>query len=184
MARRPDSPHIQPRNGNIQDFNGTGVWSLLGVQTRYRQYCDLLHVERLRLLEPREHWEGETLWIYPIMEQVIEGIEEKDAACIALGVDFVEEDDLFKFGMILKSNTARALRRTHLTEEQRERLRERVVNLLAAGIVPHEMREYSKLLRAIGVGEHWPRLERDIPRDNPFAMRFYKTLRAAEGLPD
>ena len=43
--------------------------------------------------------------------------------------------------------------------------------------------EYAKLLRTIGVGEHWPRLERDIPRDNPYAMRFYKSLRAAERLP-
>jgi len=54
---------------------------------------------------------------------------------------------------------------------------------LVSGIIPREMREYAKLLRTVGVGEHWPRLERDIPRDNPYAMRFYKSLRSAEGLP-
>jgi hypothetical protein len=31
-------------------------------------------------------------------------------------VEFVEEDDFFVFGAILKSNTARALRRTQLPE--------------------------------------------------------------------
>jgi hypothetical protein len=60
------------------------------------------------VLEAREHREGKILWIYPIMEEVIQGIEENDAACIALGVDFVEEDDLFAFGKALKSNTARS----------------------------------------------------------------------------
>ena len=99
-----------------------------------------------------------------------------------MGVDFVEEDDLFAFGKILKSNTARSLRRARITEEQKGRLRERVVTMLATGIIPHEMREYAKLLRVIGVGKHRPRLERDVPRDNPYAMRFYKALRTAEGL--
>jgi hypothetical protein len=183
MARRRASPHIQSYEGDIRDYNGTGAWSASAVQARYRQYCDFLQVKCPRVLEAKEHREGRILWIYPIMEEVIQGIEENDAACIALGVDFVEEDDLFTFGKTLKSNTARSLRRAHLTEEQKGRLRERVVTMLATGIIPHEMREYAKLLRVIGVGEHWPRLERDLPRDNPYAMRFYKALRTGEGLP-
>ncbi len=183
MARRLDSPHLQSYLGDLRDYNGTGAWSVSAVQSRYRQYCDLLEIRSPRLLEPIEHREGQVLWIYPIMETVIQGIESEDAACIALGVDFVEEDDLFAFGKRLKSNTARSLRRAHLTEEQKSRLRERIVTMLASGIIPHEMREYVKLLRVIGVGEHWPRLERDIPRDNPFAMRFYKVLCAGEGRP-
>ena len=48
------------------------------------------------------------------MDLVIVGIEAGDKACIALGVDFVEEDRLFPFGMVLKANTARALRRAEL----------------------------------------------------------------------
>jgi hypothetical protein len=169
--------------GNINNYNGKGKWSVDAVQMRYREYCDAFHVESARRLDPREHREGDILWIYPIMEEVIRGIEEGDVACTALGVDFVEEDALFPFGATLKSNTARALRRTHLTEAQKSRLRERITGMLALGIIPHEMREYAKLLRAIGVGEHWPRLEREVPRGNPYAMRFYKSLREAEGLP-
>ncbi len=169
--------------GNVRNYNGKGSWSVEAVQTRYREYCAAFHVDGSRSLDPKESREGDVLWIYPIMEEVILGIEEGDVACIALGVDFVEEDALFPFGKILKSNTARSLRRAPLTEEQKARLRERVVTMLATGIIPHEMREYAKLLRVIGVGEHWARLERDVPRDNPYAMRFYKALRTAEGLP-
>jgi hypothetical protein len=127
--------------------------------------------------------EGDVRWTYPIVNEVIRGIEEGDVACIALGVDFVEEDARFPFGATLKSNTARALRRTSLTEEQKARLRERVSNMLISGVIPREMREYVKLLRSVGVCEQWSRLDRGIPRDNPYAMHYYLVLRAAEGLP-
>ena len=153
------------------------------VQERYREYCAALQIKPSRALTPREHTEGEVRWVYPIMNEVIAGIDEKDAACIALGVDFVEEDARFPFGATLKSNTARALRRAPLTEAEKARLRKRVADMLIRGVVPREMREYVKLLRTVGVGEQWTRLERDIPIDNVYAMRFYKVLRAAEGLP-
>jgi hypothetical protein len=169
--------------GNIRDYNGKGNWSVESVQRRYREYCAALHIECSTSLDPFRYQEGDIQWIYPIMQEVIQGIEAGDLACIQLGVDFVEEDALFPFGPKLKSNTARALRRSHLNELQKSRLRARISTMLALGRIPHEMREYAKLLRTIGVGEHWPRLERDIPRDNRYAMRFYKSLRAAEGLP-
>ena len=184
MILRPDTSHIQSYQGNVRDYNGTGAWSISGVQARYRQYCDLLQISERGQPESKTHREGDEIWIYPIMEDVIRGIEDGDAACIALGVDFVEEDSLFSFGKTLKANTARSLRRARLSEEQKGRLRERIVTMLISGIIPHEMREYAKLLRVIGVGTHWQRLERDIPRGNLFAMRFYKVLRMAEGLPD
>lgn len=152
------------------------------VQRRYRDYCAASHVESCRSLSPRELREGDIHWIYPIMDEVIQGIEENDVACIALGIDFAEEDARFPFGATLKSNTARALRRSNLTEVQKSRLRERISTMLVSGVIPREMREYVKLLRTVGVGEHWPRLDREIPRDNPYAMRYYKTLRATEGL--
>jgi hypothetical protein len=169
--------------GSIRNYNGKGNWSVSAVQTRYREYCTTFHFESFRSIEPFVFSQGDVHWIYPIMTEVIRGIEEGDVACIALGVDFVEEDAHFPFGPKLKSNAARALRRSDLNEAQKARLRQRISTMLASGTIPHEMRVYAKLLRTIGVGEHWPRLERDIPRENPYAMRFYKSLRAAEGLP-
>jgi len=63
-----------------------------------------------------------------------------------------------------------------LTSPQKARLRKRIVYMLIAGIIPHEFREYSKLLRTIGVAEYWSELHACIPRENRFAMRFYSAL--------
>ncbi len=93
-----------------------------------------------------------------------------------------EEDASFPFGATLTSNTARTLRRAQLSEFQKVRLRKRITTMLILGHVPREMREYPKLLREVGVGEQWPRLEQETPRGNRYAMRFYEVLRAAEGL--
>ena len=112
------------------DFNGTGRWDADNIVERYRQYCRELHIQP-RILCPLEHVEGSRRWVYPLMFQVIDGIENGDSACMRLGVDFIQEDGSFRFGRILKANTARALRRAELTPTQEQRIRERVVNMWA-----------------------------------------------------
>jgi hypothetical protein len=97
-----------------------------------------------------EHMERGRHRVYPVMEKVIEGIEAGDLACVRLGIEFIEEDAKFTFGKILKSNTARALRRASLSDEQRQRIRRRVLGMLRAGHVPHEFREYARLVKKIG----------------------------------
>ena len=92
------------------DYNGTGRWSLQAIQERYREYACGLQVSPLLDLTPRAHEQKRRRWIYPVMDNVIEGIERGDKACIEIGVEFIEEDERFPFGRILKSNTARALR--------------------------------------------------------------------------
>jgi hypothetical protein len=185
MPRNSENPHRRQTGGPIIDYNGTGIWSVEGVQLRYRQYCVLHGVVGPRELSAKMYENSDRRWIYPIMDDVIAGIDDGNAACIALGLDFIEEDDLFAFGKLLKSNTARSLRRCGLlTEPQKERIRHRVVSMLIAGHAPHEMKQYIKLLRVAGVdAESWERLRQGIPRDNPYAMRFYNGLRMATGLP-
>jgi len=80
-------------------------------------------------------------WIYPVMDAVIEGIEKRDPACIELGVELIEDGDSMPFGMILKSNAARALRRSAnlLTEDQRSRVRDRVVAMMIDKYMPREI---------------------------------------------
>lgn len=114
----------------IRDYNGTGQWSREGILGRYARYCGKLGLTPTSNLSPREHTAGEVHWVYPVMNEVIKGIEGRDRACIALGVDFIEEDQHFPFGKILKSNTARALRRTSLDEAQIIRIRKRVIDML------------------------------------------------------
>lgn len=161
----------------IIDYNGEGGWSRGEILARYARYAAKMGIIP-RDLSPKEHTEGERRWIYPVMDKVIEGIAEGDLACVQLGVEFIEEDAKFPFGKSLKSRTARALRRTSLSNEQKRRIRQRVFGLLRAGHIPHEFREYAKLVRGIGFDA------REVPKvdeSNPYAVRFRSYFeRAAE----
>jgi hypothetical protein len=85
---------------------------------------------------------------------VIEGIVAGDLACAEIGVEFIEQDASFPFGLVLKSNTARALRRMkELLPEQQERIRRRVAAMLIAEYLPREFRQYAKLARTIGMSD-------------------------------
>ena len=162
----------------IRDYNGTGWWSGEEILARYERYCRELGLAPASKLSPREHTEGEVHWVFPVMEEVIKGIEANDRACVALGVDFIEEDQHFPFGKVLKSNTARALRRTQLDEAQIIRIRRRVVDMLLAGNVPHEFKQYARLLSRVGVDSLWPEIEQRVPRENRYVMRWFNYLRA------
>jgi hypothetical protein len=98
-----------------------------------------------------------------------------DPACAELGIEFIEEDRLFAFGRILKSNTARALRRASLTDAQKERIRKRVVEMLGRRYLPREYREYAKLARKIGLGGWLLRIEEQA--ENPAAKHYYNYLK-------
>jgi hypothetical protein len=177
MRRQHHSPHIGDFSGPLRDYNGTGRWSVVSVQQRYLDYCRTFDVTAPELPCPKEQQEGDHHWIYPVMDSVIAGIRRGDKACVALGVEFIEEPEYFAFGRILKANTARALRGATLSSEQVVRLRARIVNMLLVGDVPHEYHEYSRLLRRIGLGEWWPTVEQQIARENRYVMRYYEYLR-------
>lgn len=170
----------------VRDYNGEGRWSRAGILERYRVYCRDLRVAAPTDLTPLETTEGEVRWVYPVMERVIQGIEAGDPACIALGVDFIEEDGRFPFGKVLKSNTARALRRARLTSGQVDRVRRRVLGMLAAGHVPREFKQYARLLRKVGLGEGWAEVEARADRSDPQVLRwltYFREAQAAGGSP-
>jgi len=54
---------------------------------------------------------------------------------------------------------------------QEERVRRRIVSMMLAGNVPHEFREYKKLLRRIGMGSLWAEFDAQVDRSNPYVMR-------------
>ena len=159
----------------VIDYNGDGRWSRTAIIERYARFAAEAGVVA-RDLSPNEHSECGRHWVYPVMDKVIEGIEAGDPACVRIGIEFIEEDTKFSFGKILKSNTARALRRAPLTVEQQQRIRSRVFGLLRAGHVPHEYREYAKLVRKIGFdASEVP----EVDAANPFATRFRSYFLAA-----
>ena len=174
-SSRRRSPHIGNYTGPCVDYNGVGIWSAEGIEKRYRKHAESIGSNAGPLV-PRRHAEGGRIWVYPLMEQIIELIETGDRAAIEIGLEFIQDDDHFVFGKILKSNTARALRRSPLTEDQQSRIRQRLVRMLLTGQVPHEWREYKRLLRHVGVGSLWPALDKGVDRDNEYVMRYYNYL--------
>lgn len=172
---RRRSPHIGNYTGALVDYNGVGIWSAEAIRNRYKTYSDALRTIPTQL-EPRRCTENGRTWVYPLMEQIISLIDAGDEAAIKIGIEFIEEDDFFVFGAILKSNTARALRRATLTAEQQGQIRERLVNMMLSGQVPREWREYKRLLKHIGLGSLWPTLENGVDRKNEYVMRLYNYL--------
>ena len=160
----------------IIDYNGTGRWSLQSIQERYATYARQLDVATPLDLVPPKYEQHEVQRIYPVMFEVIEGIEGGDKACIEIGVECIEENQWFSFGGIIKSNTARALRRSNLTPLQAERLRKQIVFMLVGEHIPRHYREYAKLLRKIGLGNWWTLIEKQTNCDNPCVLRYYNYL--------
>ena len=165
---------LDAREGTVEtrDYNGPDAWSLDGVRRRYRALAEELRVSDATELVPLVHDEGDVRWVYPVMDAVIKGIERGDAACVELGVEFVESGHQQPFGRILHSNTARALRRAALTPQQSDRLRTRILDMLVAGQVPHEFKQYAKLVRHIGLGKVWEKVKTQVNHANPYVMRY------------
>jgi hypothetical protein len=158
----------------IRDYNGTGEWSAEAVRRRYVDHCRRYGQDVLRDLQPRLHVEGDTRWIYPIMDAVTDGIGGGDPACVELGVEFIESAHKQPFGRILHAKVARALRQAASTLRPHHitRLRARILAMLVSGQVPHEYRDYAKLLRRIGVGDGWAAARERVDESNAYVMRY------------
>jgi hypothetical protein len=143
----------------VYSYNGTGFWSVEEVLRRYAEYARVFGITQPRDRTPLTTLDGDIERIYPVMDRVIEGIEAGDLGCAELGVEFIQTSDSFPFGMTIKSNVARALRRTTLTEAQKERIRRRVVEMLEAAYLPREFRQYAKLARKLGLSEFLQRIK-------------------------
>ena len=162
----------------IIDYNGENKWSREQINLRYRNYCKQLKIDSPLDISPRvyENIGAKKIWIYPVMYKVIKKIEQGDRACKIIGVELIKENNTMPFGRILKSNTARALRRTNLDCNLQKRLKNRIVTMLIEGKVPREYKEYAKLLRKVGIDKYdWQFIERYFPQDNIYTMKYSNT---------
>ena len=157
------------------DLDGKGRWTLEALRERYLQHCRLFRLPP-RSLPSGNDWPSRKGLIVTFLDSMIAGMKAGDLACAEIGIELMEEDGGFAFGRILKANTARALRRCALTEAQQERVRTRVVGMLARGFMPHEFRDYARLLRHIGLGPHRERLECAVDRSDPWVAWYVAYL--------
>lgn len=155
--------------------NVEAPWSCEGIMHRYREYCSQLNEPGFELA-PRIPEDSQVKRTWSVMEQVIEGIERGDAACKLIGIDLIETDERLIFGNVMKSNAARALRNLTLTEDEISRLRKRIVSLLISGRFTSEFKQYSRLLKKIGLGEYQQEIEMKMDRSNPYVVKYYQYL--------
>lgn len=110
----------------------------------------------------------------------IRGRDQKERpGCIELAVELIETSDPMPFGMILKSNAARALRRhaTLLTADQKDRIRKRVAEMLIAEYMPREFLQYVKLAKEVGFGDEIGRVESEADLGNRWIRHYLERLR-------
>ena len=155
----------------IVDLNGNDHWSLEGIRQRYAAYAKEFRVGTPADLQPSTHTEGNTKWIYPVLEQAFAGVTVGDAACVQLAIDLVCDDSRFAFGKIYKDKAATLFRRVPLSSSQQDQLRRRIVFMLQVGTIPPEYKCYAKLLRSIGLGPYREQLESVAPR-GPRVQRY------------
>ena len=162
----------------IRDYNGQGLWSRESIEDRFNSYAKTLGTT-ISKLEPRVHEEGLIKWIYPLADAIADGIEKKDPACIELGIELIETSDSMPFGMILKSNAARALRRNAslLTESQRDRVRKRVAYMLISAYMPREFLQYVKLAKKVGFSSEIARVESEADLGNRWVRHYLDNLK-------
>lgn len=114
-------------------------------------------------LVPRTAQQGQSHWIYPVVEQVLDGAAAHDAACVQIAVDLVCSDERFTFGKVFKDRAANVLTHADLSQAQVDRLRARAIAMLRSGFVPPEFKRYARLVRRIGLAESRDELERLVP---------------------
>lgn len=105
------------------DYNGPEERGLLRLRERYHGVASDLGCEP-QAIEPRIHKEGATTWIYPIMDAIIEVAKQGDQPALELCLQLIEVDTSMPFGMIQKSQAARALKKnvSLISEPQRQRI--------------------------------------------------------------
>ncbi len=112
-----------------------------------------------------------------VLGRVMTAADAGVAACVELLVEFIPEDRKMFAGKGYSASAARTLKRAALNYGQEDRIRRRVVKMLLAGNVPHEFKEYAKLLRRVGLGEWGPVIEREAPVENPWVARYVRYFR-------
>ena len=156
----------------INDYNGTGRWTLISTRDRYYSLAATLGVHTPNFPEPYRHLSSRGEWIYPAMNGVIAQAEEGDRACVELGLELIETDQSMPFGRLIKIKAARMLRRADLFNDQMNRIRRRVLTIIDSNKICFEFRDYAKLLRSIGLPEDWREFCPNADSSNPCVHKY------------
>ncbi len=135
------------------DLDGKGQWSYSAILARYRNACRNLKVHPRAIAPNAADYMTQRGWISPVMDEIFKGMRAGDLACASIAIDLIEEDSGFAFGSIMKARAARELKRMSLTEDQKRRIRARVLDMLERRFMPQEFKYYARLVAGIGAGD-------------------------------
>ncbi|PYE48109.1 hypothetical protein [Deinococcus yavapaiensis] len=121
--------------------------------------------------------------IDPLWYNLADGIRAGDAACVELGVRFIEAQFVVSYSGYARARLARALRHAFLTPTQKRRLSNHFYNLLIGQERFDEFTEYIRVWRAIADDAERTRVrtfvEQNLPESSAFRTRL---LRVFEGV--
>ena len=161
------------------DLDGKGMWEYSAILARYRALCRNMKIHPRSIAPNPADYTTQRGWISPVMDEIFKGMRNGDLACACIAIDLIEEDGGFAFGSIMKARAARELKRMRLNEEQKQRIRRRVLDMLQRKFMPHEFRFYVRLVARIKAGDladEFHALRKD---ENPW-VRFFAHIALGE----
>jgi hypothetical protein len=161
---------------NLNNLDNTGKWTLQSIRDRYWQYAKEMGLEpgAGSDLYPGDYL-AERGWICTLVMVLISRMEQGDLAAAEIGIELIEEDGGFFNGRILKKKAARALKKCRLSDEQKDRIRRRVLEMLESDFRPREFSAYASLFRFIGVGRYENRVAL-LDKSNPWIAWYVDSL--------
>lgn len=120
-------------------------------------------------------YDRERQWTSGILDVLIGRMKRGDLAAAEIGIEMMEEDRGLAFGPITKSNIPRALTKCALSNEQMDRIRKRVVQMLLRPFLPKDFRQYAWLARRVGMQE-WAGALEEVEGDDAWVAWYVEYL--------
>lgn len=158
----------------FEELDNRDIWRLDRVKARYQGYCQRYNVDHQEVSISGYYLERP--WTASVLKPLIDRMKQGDLAAAEIGIEMIEEDRGLIFGPIVKSNIPRALAKCFLTEQQKERVRRRTVEMLLRKFMPKEFRQYAWLTRRIGLESWRNNLEQDADRTHPWVNWYLRYL--------
>lgn len=143
-----------------RDNDGKGRWAYAAIDARYAAAVKKAGERPRQLVPDVASYIAQRGWLSAKMDEVFKGMRNGDRNCAWLAIELIEEDGGFAFGKLIKARAARELKCFKLNEQQKQRIRARVVTMLERQFMPHEFKQYVRLLRRVGPGPYKADLER------------------------
>lgn len=117
-------------NVRLIDYNNSRTFSFDVVVARYAEFCRRRGVKEPIQFVPRKIGGPDKFYVYPVWNDVINGIRQGDPACVDLGIWCLSVVEPIPFGPCIRGGVVRELIRGELRDDQKGEIRQVVTRLL------------------------------------------------------